>query len=94
MEDESSFLVHLAFHQEAQQGKGVQGGNEGTESFALNWRKQFFRQLIFGKPGNKSRPDLFAELCGGGKKEDGVDHELAARKYFIEKEIFWHGGNK
>ena len=38
------------------------------------------------KPADNPRPDLGAELGGGGEEEDGVDHELAARKYFIEKE--------
>ena len=58
--------------------------------------------MILWKPADNPRPDLCAELGGGGEKEDGVDHELAASKYFHEEEknimrrerIFVQGGDK
>ena len=72
--------------------EGGAGRQRGDGELCPELKKTIFLrqsiEMICGKPGNKSRPDLFAELCGGGKKEDGVDHELAARKYFKEKEIF------
>ena len=39
--------------------------------------------MILWKPADNPRPDLCAELGGGGEKEDRVDHELAASKYFL-----------
>ena len=32
------------------------------------------------KPADNPRPDLGAELGGGGEEEDGVDHELAVEE--------------
>ena len=38
------------------------------------------------KPADNPRPDLGAELGGGGEEEDGVDHELAVEEEDEEDE--------